>query len=218
MSEAKSQVENSSVGENGIYSPSNLNNLTAPRLATLAARVETWKADAANADMLTSLSLQGALAVAPYGGGGLAKAAPGAQAVQLTARTIRPSEGMRIIDQLRKALSFKKSGNIAYAEVSITNGVSGRLVAHSGDGARAGTVGLPKQTRFATEATGKNTRELDSERKLLEGLAARLQPDAQGVVRLFSERPMCPSCMKVVEQFREAFPGIKVVISSGAKK
>ncbi|GEM_PF-5007962 len=54
-------------------------------------------------------------------------------------------------------------------------------------------------------------RDRDSEYKILERVAEKLQTDAVGEIRLFSEQKPCdPSCQYVIKKFQEKFPGIKI--------
>ena len=55
----------------------------------------------------------------------------------------------------------------------------------------------------------------DTEVKILESLADRLRPDSAGVVNLYTERPPCASCLDVIRQFREAFPGVTLNVTFG---
>lgn len=87
----------------------------------------------------------------------------------------------------------------------------------SGKASRPGTVDLPAQTRFQVKATGADARELDSERKILEQIAEGLPPDASGRIQLFSELPVCDSCVGVIEQFRRDFPNIELIVTHGPK-
>jgi hypothetical protein len=43
----------------------------------------------------------------------------------------------------------------------------------------------------------------DAEYKILEELATWLTYESSGTVALYSERPICPSCQSVIQQFQE---------------
>ncbi|CNB79066.1 Uncharacterised protein [Yersinia frederiksenii] len=55
-------------------------------------------------------------------------------------------------------------------------------------------------------------RNTDSEYKILDNLADQLGNDtsAKGSVTIFTERPACGSCLGVVDQFQQKYPGIQV--------
>ncbi|WP_228011700.1 deaminase domain-containing protein [Serratia marcescens] len=55
-------------------------------------------------------------------------------------------------------------------------------------------------------------RNADSEYKILDNLADKLGKNvaAKGSVTIFTERPACGSCLGVIEQFQNKYPGIKV--------
>ncbi|OOF55750.1 hypothetical protein BKK56_05910 [Rodentibacter genomosp. 2] len=57
-------------------------------------------------------------------------------------------------------------------------------------------------------------RKTDSEYKILSNLADQLgsNTQAKGQVTIFTERPACPSCLGVTEQFNKRYPNIKVNI------
>jgi hypothetical protein len=106
--------------------------------------------------------------------------------------------------------------NLAFAEVDVT-AYQGELLGVSGKTARRGFV-APEQIRlFRTHEVGSFFRGYDAETLILENIGKQLSPDSFGTIRLFSERPVCGSCEGVAAQFRQAFPKIKLVISSGPK-
>ena len=59
------------------------------------------------------------------------------------------------------------------------------------------------------------TRDFDTEVLLLENIANGLPSDSTGTIRLFTEKPPCASCGGVIDQFRLAYPGIKLQIVTG---
>ncbi len=105
--------------------------------------------------------------------------------------------------------------NVATADIDI-EGIDPRLTAVSGADAPAGTVMAPEQRIFKTTRVG-HDRIHDSEAKILEAIAHRLgdNPDAKGSITLVSERPCCPSCLGVIQQFRERYPHITLTVESG---
>jgi len=136
------------------------------------------------------------------------------ETTDLVIEGINVDEGLRRVAAIREALNIGTRRNIAFAEVEIEGPVE-EVIAVSGQASHAGTVALPEELRFSLFSVGPNPRTLDAERKLLENLAGRLTWESQGTVRLFSERIPCPSCAGVIQQFREAFPHIRLVVTHG---
>lgn len=131
-------------------------------------------------------------------------------------------EASAAVGDLRSTGTVGRKRNIAAAEVNIKGNGSNTLLSASGEGIRAGTVpevgspGNPQQ--FISRVTGNNTRYYDSEFKLLNYIANQLGPSSKkirGTINLHSERPPCISCSSVIAQFREAFPNIKINITTG---
>lgn len=58
----------------------------------------------------------------------------------------------------------------------------------------------------------------DSEVKILEDLLRKTTPASKGNIRLVSERTVCESCTKAIEQFRELRPGIRIRVSHAVIK
>ncbi|MEU9314371.1 deaminase domain-containing protein [Streptomyces sp. NPDC048295] len=84
------------------------------------------------------------------------------------------------------------------------------MTATSGKHVNPGEVGMPSTRQF-----NPGTRPYDSETHIFESLAQRLTPDAKGAIDLYSERPVCASCSGLIDQFKQAFPGIHINISTG---
>ena len=118
------------------------------------------------------------------------------------------------IDFLRDKIKVKKGANIAFVDYLTTDGL-GTMAAVSGKAMRLGAVDLPSPTRYFATATGNNDRETDSEKKLYENLALRINTGAKGVVRLVSERDICSSCRSVGRQFQNDFLGIVLLTRGG---
>jgi hypothetical protein len=129
-------------------------------------------------------------------------------------------QGLQYVDSVRDRLDVETTRNIAYLEYSIGE-TEGRLTAISGEGAYADTVGVPANPVFQAFDVG-HARDADSEYKLLNALAALLgdKPCDKVRVRLFTERPLCPSCQGVVAQFKARYAGadVKIVTSDGSRK
>jgi hypothetical protein len=127
-------------------------------------------------------------------------------ATMATARTVMP-----------ELANVGKNRNVAIAEFEI-DGMTGRVVATSGQHSPAGTVGLPPTPMFSATRVGSYVRGSDSEYKIFEYLGANISdPSASGSVRILTERAMCASCSAVREQFRMKFPNIQVTVVSGNK-
>ncbi|MFW2373133.1 MAG: SpvB/TcaC N-terminal domain-containing protein [Gammaproteobacteria bacterium] len=133
---------------------------------------------------------------------------------------IQPKRGIEKAQEIRDSLNLNtKAGrdrNIAFADVDIKGLNRTELISHSGDFSLKGTSAVPTERLFKTFKVS-HTREFDSEVKLLEQVAQRLKhsPTQTGVVRLFSERKVCASCEGVIEQFKEMFPNIRVLVTHG---
>lgn len=121
---------------------------------------------------------------------------------------------IRQLFDITPAVEGQLPKNVAFAEAHI-DGKSTLLGTVSGGKVRPGMVELPDKTMFTVIDSGFQTRGQDTERKLLEYLADRLPPGAQGTVSLYTERAACRSCAEVISQFEARFPGIKVVVTYG---
>lgn len=113
------------------------------------------------------------------------------------------------IDSYRDQNKVGKGRNIAVSEHTI-NGQSGGLVATSRAHQYPGAVPYtPENQRQFT-----HYRDSDAEGKMMEEYARRLSPTDTGHIHITSERPVCEeSCQRVIQQFRDAFPGITVSYS-----
>lgn len=131
-----------------------------------------------------------------------------------TPEAIAPTAGLARVTELRTDFKIPQRRNVAYAEVNF-GGETRELVGISGEKLRPGTVPPPASRMFTPQEVGGYVRELDAEVKILEDLARVLPQEASGVVRLFSEFPVCESCSGVVQQFRAAFPDVQVIVTSG---
>jgi RHS repeat-associated protein len=156
---------------------------------------------------------------------GMAVVPAGARIVSApTTGTVRwaggvPSEeGLRLVDSARRSLQVPTSRNIAFAE-SVIEGRGRQLVTGvSGSVSPPGTVASPTSRLFQTRATrGAIPTQWDSEVKILADIARGLPRDARGTINLFTERPPCPSCRGVIDQFREMFPNITVNVTHGGR-
>jgi hypothetical protein len=129
----------------------------------------------------------------------------------------RPT-GLRIVDRMRQLFHTDSARNIAFADTAIEGQTPRRLVGISGAEAPMGTAPVPTQRRFQPRQTrGAIPTEVDSEAKRLEALAADLPQDAQGTISMFSERGPCPSCRRIIQQFRALFPNINLIVTDGGR-
>lgn len=116
------------------------------------------------------------------------------------------------IMSLRRQYSIGWNRNVATANYNI-GGNTGTLNAVSGEAPRGGQfVEVVGERIFVTEAT----RAFDTEVKILESLATRFasNPSVKGTITLFTERPPCPSCLGVIQQFEAMFANIDIKILS----
>jgi hypothetical protein len=126
---------------------------------------------------------------------------------------IPPAEGARLTEGVRSSLQLK-GRNVAVAEVNV-GGKSEMVTAVSGKASPRGTVPAPENPLFTTKPSGAMTRDYDSEVKLLEDVAKDLPSDARGTISLYTERAPCNSCEGVIQQFRDRFPGINLIVTHG---
>ena len=120
------------------------------------------------------------------------------------------------------AKTGKPIGNAAAAEINVYGEGSTRMQAHSQIGndaasAREGFVSLPppeqrilKPLQFPNDPIPHG---VDTEYKILENFAQQHQanPQVQGSINLFTERPPCVSCTDVIKrQFAQLYPNVEV--------
>jgi RHS repeat-associated protein len=134
--------------------------------------------------------------------------------VPFTPSGIPAEVGIARVAEIRADIGVPKGKNIAYAEVNL-GGDTQEVVGISGGKLRGNTAPPPISRQFQPIEVGGYVRDLDAEVKILEDLARVLPQNSSGVVRLFSQFPVCESCTGVVEQFRAAFPDIQVIVTSG---
>jgi hypothetical protein len=100
--------------------------------------------------------------------------------------------------------------NVAVGRVTTTDGDDAVIdyQAVSGEAKRRGYVSAPPldQRLFDVE----EDREYDTEVKILEDAARRLEPTDDGLVEIFTELPPCDSCRNVMAQFHAMFPNVQV--------
>lgn len=119
---------------------------------------------------------------------------------------VKNLDGLDRVDDLRLRYNVRHSRNIAYAEAEI-NGQSTELVAISGVRSPGETVPLPTDRIFEPTALGCDPRDTHSELKILEYIARNANQSTRGSIKLYTELEPCPSCEKIIEEFRAMFKG-----------
>lgn len=128
--------------------------------------------------------------------------------------------GKQAADDVRARLAangetISKGRNVAVARGTI-DGEEISLDAVSGTKTPSGTVQMPESpTLNPISVDGSVERPTDSEFKILDQLAQKLNPDSKGVINLYTEREPCPACDNVIKQFQDKFPGVKVNVTNG---
>ena len=122
--------------------------------------------------------------------------------------------GCSTLNQQRRIFGVSRQKNIAWAEIEVAGVPADRVVGVSGEFSPEGTAPVPTERVFETFEVG-HPRALDSEVKVLESLAKQLKANSRGMIRIFSERPFCPSCRSVILQFKARFPKIKIETVDG---
>jgi hypothetical protein len=145
------------------------------------------------------------------------------------ARRATPTEIADAVNKLRdhRSAAGNTAGNFGYLEGTI-NGLPLQSKHEIWSSGKADLVNEP-QIFTAIEAPGTSgswLRNTDSEYKMLNDLAAKLKPgaklgdkfpDVTGEIKIVSELPYCESCQGVIQQFRDMFPNIKVILIDGVK-
>jgi RHS repeat-associated protein len=147
----------------------------------------------------------------------IAALAPGTTVAAGTQIAPLSAEGMALgqnaVNGLRVASQVGRGRNIAVAIVQIEGQALRILQAASGRHLFPGLLGA-SQYLVRLFQTGEGA-DFDSEVAIFEELAGMITRTSVGVVRLFTERPACPSCWGVAEQFAERYPLIKIIIGGG---
>lgn len=109
-------------------------------------------------------------------------------------------------------------GNVGITKGTI-NGKEVNLVAHNGVESVRGTLppAMEKSRQFsyqhtAERATDALRRANDAEAKIFEYLAGQYKPGSKGQLTLYSEKPLCFSCQRVLNQFKAKYPGIDIEV------
>jgi hypothetical protein len=120
------------------------------------------------------------------------------------ARSRAIAAGLRRVSAIRTALNVGKDRTVAIARVNVGN-VSEEVIGVSGKAFRGESVG---SARIAGNTLRTGPGRLDAEVKILDDLAAKLDPRASGTIDLFVDRAACFNCGTAVLEFRQAFPNI----------
>lgn len=120
-----------------------------------------------------------------------------------------------------QASNMSPTRNVMVAEFSTTNAGNKYVIAHSGNQQNtvAGTVNAPASGRLG-QFNHIFDRLFDSESKFFEDLWNKIKSgEYQGIreVTIYSERPVCPSCANVINNFRKEF-GINIKVFEGKSK
>lgn len=155
---------------------------------------------------------------------------------KFTSRLIDPIIDSKIINrvkELRASLTsaFKKSGNFGYADVNVSGLSRNEFYAHSSIDRLTGelTKRVPNMSikpdnpvfdaikvnsdNVIDEADG-YLRDVDSEYKILNDIASKLgsRTDVSGTIKLFTDRPPCPSCSRVINMFIKKYNNITIEV------
>ena len=168
------------------------------------------------------------------------KAAPAAAGREPELRLIEPKKdaaALKRLEFIRAKLpaEYRKRNNFAWAVAKIDGLDKTEYFAHSGiqdldslsSAARKRLAGIslkpdPKHAKFKTLCVDQNDkvgtengwqRDVDTEYKIIEDLAARL-PDtsAPGRMRLFTELAPCASCWGVMKQFLAVYTNVQLQV------
>ena len=119
--------------------------------------------------------------------------------------------------ELRKLFDFsERSGNVGIAKVDIS-GVGSEFKAYSqiskatDKGANLGYVLRKEHPRFPAIQDWQNH---DTEAKILNEIADKLGDNktVRGRIDLLTERKPCPSCSKIIHDFKEVYPNIELYV------
>jgi hypothetical protein len=121
--------------------------------------------------------------------------------------------------------AIRSNGNYGYLEGTIGNLTKNGEMIRSGAADDITEVfdAVPVNSQQVIGGEGAWMRTTDSEFKMLNRLANELNavkgqnyPLITGELKIISERPYCPSCQGVIQQFHEMFPNVKLILVDGA--
>jgi hypothetical protein len=136
------------------------------------------------------------------------------------------AEGTAKIKNHRLAQNAGTNGNYGYLEGKIgAINKNGELI-RSGEPDKINEIFEALKVNPQQEIGGTNSwlRNTDSEYKMLNRLANELNgikgktyKEITGELKIASERPYCPSCQGVIQQFNEMYPNVKLILIDGIK-
>ena len=124
---------------------------------------------------------------------------------------------LRRSEDIRRELRIKPGKrNVGIADYTI-DGRMGILEAVSGETNHPGFVQLRNENdrTFQTFIGGGGRGPVDTEAKILEEISSRFNPNSSGRIVLYTDRPPCPSCSGVINQFEQRHPNIQVEVIKG---
>ncbi len=137
------------------------------------------------------------------------------------ARSTFRSDPLARAQALRAKGGIEPGQNVGFGELEVAGKVT--PVGPAASGTQAGSI--PRSNFYAPESRvlpqkpGQHgfPRANDSEVQVLENARdlLRATPDARGTLRIFSENPPCPSCLRVMAKFRAEFPNVNVEVVHG---
>ena len=136
------------------------------------------------------------------------------------------AEAATKIKNHRIAQNAGTSGNYGYLEGNVGSITKNGEMIRSGEPDKITQVFEALEVNPQQVVGGENSwlRTTDSEYKMLNRLANDLgatkgakYPNITGELKIVSERPYCPSCQGVIQQFNEMFPNVKLILVDGAK-
>ncbi|WP_245617794.1 deaminase domain-containing protein [Carnobacterium gallinarum] len=124
-------------------------------------------------------------------------------------------------DKLREQMPNKRlraDGNVAIADVQI-DGLKNEYVAHSGihsdssKGYDLADFSVTKDKKALTSyVDDRFPRFNDTEAKILEDIASKIDFNTKGVIDLYTELPTCQSCTNLILEFRYKYPKVTLNI------
>ena len=126
-----------------------------------------------------------------------------------------------IVKRHREKVSDSEMGNYGYLEGNLGEIKFNRKITRSGaiDDSPQVFEALNVNSKQQVNSEGGWIRTTDSEYKMLNDLANRfgakkgeVYTDVKGEIKIVSERKFCPSCKFVIQQFRQMFPKVKLIL------
>ncbi|WP_078228562.1 deaminase domain-containing protein [Flavobacterium sp. LM4] len=136
------------------------------------------------------------------------------------------AEATTKIKNHRLAQNEGTNGNYGYLEGKIGDISKNGEMIRSGEPDKINEIFDALKINPKQEIDGANSwlRNTDSEYKMLNRLAndlnvikGKIYKEIRGELRIVSERPYCPSCQGVIQQFSEMFPNVKLILIDGIK-